>query len=234
MDEELQNAASDSAIAEKTQAVINRENFEKNITNLWGHSATGIEAKKAAMTMLSTKTGMYARIPLICKGDCCPYAETCNMINYDLAPVGEACPVEAAQIELRYSAYNEDFDLSNSSFTDRVLVSELINLDIMAERCKALMTKEEVPVIEVVSGISESGDTFSRPEVSKHFEAYEKTLKKREEILQLMMATRKDKKDDGQKEKSLLEIIEEATKEGFVEAQRPDNVIDVPINEEKE
>ena len=35
------------------------------------------------MTMLSTKTGMYARIPLVCKANSCPYAEKCQLLNYN-------------------------------------------------------------------------------------------------------------------------------------------------------
>ena len=51
------------------EAVINRENFERNLSNTWGYSNVGIEAKRAAMSMLATKTGMYARIPLMCKAE---------------------------------------------------------------------------------------------------------------------------------------------------------------------
>ena len=53
----------------KCEAVMNRENFERNLTNMWGYSNVGIEAKRAAMSMLATKTGMYSRIPLVCKAD---------------------------------------------------------------------------------------------------------------------------------------------------------------------
>ena len=101
---------------ERSQAIANRENFEANIKNLWGHSATGVEAKKAAMTMLSTKTGMYAKIPIICKADSCPYAETCPLLAYDLAPLGEFCPIETAQIELRYEGYAKDFGFGICKF----------------------------------------------------------------------------------------------------------------------
>ena len=209
---------------ERSQAIANRENFEANIKNLWGHSATGVEAKKAAMTMLSTKTGMYAKIPIICKADSCPYAETCPLLAYDLAPLGEFCPIETAQIELRYEGYAKDFGLEYASFTDKAIVSEIINCDIMMERCKALMAKEGVPVVDVVAGISESGEVFTRPEVSKYWEAYEKAAKKRNEAYQLMMATRKDKKDDGNDTKSITEIIAEAVTEGnLIEVEeRPD------------
>ena len=86
------------------------------------------------MTMLSTKTGMYARIPLVCKANSCPYAEKCQLLNYNLAPLGELCPKETAEIELRYYEYSKEFDLDSASFTDKNLVSELINYDIMLDR----------------------------------------------------------------------------------------------------
>jgi hypothetical protein len=214
----------DLEVAEKSQAIINRENFENSIKNLWGHSEVGLEAKRAAMTMLSTKTGMYAKIPIVCKADSCPYSESCQLLAYDLAPLGEYCPIETAQIELRFQGYAQDFDLEYSSFTDRCVVSEIINCDIMIERCKALMAKEGVPVVEVAAGISENGEIFSRPEVSKYWEAYERASKRRNEAYQLMMATRRDKKDKGEREKSVTEIIAEAVADGsLVEIEeRPD------------
>lgn len=202
----------------KAQAIANRENFEKNIKNLWGYSETGLEAKRAAMTMLATKTGMYAKIPIYCKADSCPYAETCPLLSYDLAPIGEPCPIETAQIELRYEAYARDFDLDDSSFTDKAIVSEIINAEIMMERAKALMSKEGVPVVDVVAGIGENGEVYTRPEVSKYWEVYEKALKKRNEAYQLMMATRKDKKGDDDGEQSITKIIAEAViDEDFIE-----------------
>ncbi len=226
--EEEEINVTDFDVCEKSQAIINRENFEENVKNLWGHSQLGVEAKRAAMTMLSTKTGMYAKIPITCKGDTCPYSQNCSLLPYDLAPLGELCPIETAQIELRFTGYAEDFDIDTASFTDKCIVSEIINCDIMMERCKALMAKEGVPVIDVVAGIAENGEAFYRPEVSKYWEAYEKTSKKRNEAYNLMNATRKDKKNTGEKEKSITEVISEAFLNGdFVEVEeRPEKFKD--------
>lgn len=213
----------------KCEAIINRENFEKNLTNVWGYSEKGVEAKKAAMSMLSTKTGMYARIPLVCKADGCPYAESCSLLPYNLAPFGEPCPMETAQIELRYAGYEKDFGIDMSSFTDKNLVSDLINHDIMLERCKALLNKEGVLVVEVFAGVTEQGDVYTRPEVSKHWEAYERIQKKRNDIYDLMMATRKNKKGESNEADSLTMMMADmmANSKSFVVEERPDEFIDI-------
>ena len=210
------------------EAVMNRENFERNLSNTWGYSNVGIEAKRAAMSMLATKTGMYARIPLVCKAESCPYSESCSLLPYNLAPIGEPCPIETAQIEIRYAGYEKDFNLDTASFTDKNLVAELINHDIMLERCKALITTEGVLVTDVVAGVSEQGEEFYRPEVSKHWEAYERVQKKRNEIYNLMMATRKDNKDkEGSGEDSLTKAMADMFAADFVVEERPEEFIDV-------
>lgn len=214
-------------------AQSNRQKLEENLVsvqNIWGHSLIGVEAKKAAMTMLSTKTGMYARIPLMCKGLACPYEHTCQLLKYDLAPIGEYCPMETAQIELRHLEYSKDFELDKSSFTDRTLVSEIINIDVMLERCKALIAKEGTPTVEVVAGVTENGAEILRPEVSKNQEAYERYLKKKEDLLGKMLGTRKDNKNDDNKTDSLTDLFSNLKKDLVVE-QRPKEFIDVEVEE---
>ena len=211
---------------EKKDIVKNREALEKNLSNIWGHSDLGIEAKRAAMSMLSTKNGMYARIPLICKEKNCPYAERCMLLKYNLAPLGEPCPKETAEIELRYKAYNDDFNLDDASFTDKNLVSELINYDIMLDRLRTLLSKEEVLVVDVVTGITEQGEEFTHPEVSKTWEAYERVEKKRNNIYDLMMATRKSNKEDKTKDdKTITQIVSEIMDANdFIIDVRPENI----------
>jgi hypothetical protein len=214
--------------AEITEAEQNRLNFENSLKNqnIWGYSEVGLQAKKAAMSMLSTKHGMYSRVPLTCKGDACPYAESCHLLGYNLAPVGEYCPIETAQIEKRYMEYSIDFGLDESSFTDRNMVAEIINLDIMIERCKALIAKEGVPVVDVIAGLAENGEAYYQPQVSKYWEAYERANKRRNELYQLMMATRRDKKNDVKEEKSihdiLASVIDTENGDGFVIDERPE------------
>lgn len=181
--------------------------------NLWNLDSKGVNAVKAAMSMLSTKTGMYARIPLYCKGDCCPYADTCQILQYGIQPEGQACPVEIAQIQTRYYEYAKEFELESdeTSFTDKNLVSELITLEIYMERCKGLMAKEGNPIQQIVAGITERGEEILQPVVSKAWDAYKDLSKKRDSNYQLLMSTRKDKKSIKGEEaiKSASDILED-------------------------
>lgn len=210
--------------AEKNRRLLE---VQLNKNNVWGYSAKGLEANKAAHAMLSTKHGLYARIPIVCKGETCPYEESCTLLKYELHTTGEMCPMETAQIELRLNEYTKDFELEKGSFTDNNLVSEIINLDIMLERCKALIAKEGVPVIDVIAGMAENGETFTRPEVSIYFNAYDRTQKRRNELYNLMLATRKDKKGSATVANSIEDYVKEVidmTENGeFVINERPDN-----------
>jgi len=175
-------------------ALSNRERFEASLAdNPWGYSAKGLEAKRAATTLVKLKTGMYTPVPIVCRGSGCPYSESCALLPYDLAPEGELCPIEISKIEALVQGYYSDFELDEMSFTDRALVNEVVSLDIMLERCKALMAKEGTPVVDVVIGISEHGEEIRQPAVSKSIEAYEKLTKRKDQKLQLLAKTNRDR-----------------------------------------
>lgn len=210
--------------AKAQEAMELRKNFEANVSNVWGHSSLGMEAKSAAMSMLSTKTGLYARVPITCKADSCPYESSCALLPYGLAPVGEKCPWETALIETRYAGYMNDYDLDQASFTDSTIVSELINIDVMLERTKALISKEETPITEVIAGMTESGEQFTRPEVSKAQEIYDRYLNRKERLLEMMLGTRKSKKGDKNQDISVMDIIHGAIDDTeFIIEEKPDN-----------
>lgn len=194
-------------LTELEEKKCNLERAMQGQRDIWGHSTLGLEAKNIAMSMLATKHGMYTKIPINCKAESCPYREQCALLKYDIVPEGEPCPIETSQIELRYQGYREDFNLDEGSFTDKNIVSEIINLDIQIERCKALMANEGVPVVDVVAGVSEEGEPFFRPEVSKFADAYERFLERRNKLYQLMKATRADKKEVSGGEQGITEVI---------------------------
>ena len=215
--------------SEKEQMMEKRKAFEEMMEqcgNPWGYSEGALESKKAAMTMLSTKTGLYSRIPIICKGCNCPYGQTCGLLEFGLDTVGERCVLETTMIEQKLANYTQEFDLDESSYTDWTMVKELINAEIMIERCLALMSQEGCAITEEFIGTSEAtGTDYFRKEISKTQELYERNLKIKERILDTMMATRKAKSkikaDDGNAERSILDNIFDMD---FIEDTKPDDL----------
>ena len=215
--------------SDKEKAIEKRKAFEAmmdTVGNPWGYSEGALESKKAAMTMLSTKTGLYSRIPIVCKGCNCPYGATCGLLEFGLDTIGERCVLETTMIEQKLANYTEEFGLDESSYTDWTMVKELINAEIMIERCMALMSQDGSAIEEIFIGTSESSGTdYFRRDISKVQELYERNLKIKERILDTMMATRKAKSrmkgDDGESERSILDNIFDID---FVEDEKPDHL----------
>lgn len=199
----------EEALAQGEEFQSRRENLEKSLSlanNPWGLSPRALEAKKAAMSLVSIKNGMHSRVPIVCLGESCPYSRNCQLLPFGLAPRGEYCPTELAQIELRTAGYSQDIDFEEASFTDMNLMSELVALDIMLERCKGLMAAEGVPVVEIAMGVDSEGNEIRQPNVSKAWEAYEKISKKRDATYQLLMMTRKDKKNKNNEDQAAQDV----------------------------
>lgn len=231
---ELAETCQEAEIAEAENA------YEKMMgrikTNIWGQDKKGAMAVKANMQMLSTKTGMYTRIPIFCKGDDCPYAESCITLAEGLAPVGHACPTEVAMITKKLVDYMDEFDLDkeDASITDKALVEEIILMEIVMERCKALMSQEVNPIQMMVAGMSEDGNPIMQPQVSKTMEAYERASKKRNADYDLLMATRKNKKKDEEESKDdLMSIIDAAQDDPdfYNIDKRPEHLQDADFSE---
>lgn len=227
--EEIEREEIESQYDSHTQSIERRMAFEdmmKQCGNPWGYSASALESKQAAMMMLSTKTGLYSRIPIICKGHDCPYGATCGLLEYGLDTLGERCVMETTMIEQKLTNYTQEFDLDESSYTDWTLVKELINAEIMIERCMALISNEGSAITEEFIGTSEAtGVDYFRKEISKTQELYERNLKIKERLLDQMMATRKAKSklkgvDEGD-EKSILDNIFDMD---FIEDIKPDHI----------
>lgn len=214
----------EAELVEYEEAKSKRELFEQNISNIWGYTPLGLEAKKAAMSMLSTKTGLYAKVPIHCKQEDCPYAQTCSLLEAGLAPYGQKCPYETAMIETRYVAYEKDYGLDTASFTDNTIISELINLDVQIERCKSLLATQQIAIEEVIVGISEDGREMTKPEVSKAWELYERASNRRDKILDSMLGTRKSRKGTEQQDNTIMDMLQQVYSQDFIIEQRPDNL----------
>lgn len=208
--DDTEEEESEESLEKKTNALLSHIQSDNNP---WGLSRKGRAAVTTANKLIKYRNGLKARIPIICTGDRCPYKATCQLLTYDMAPIGEPCPTEIAQIELRSMGYAQDIDVDNASFTDKNLLNELIMLDVMLERAKGLLAAEGTPVMEYTIGVSQKGDEIRQPQVSKSWEAYERISKKRDATYDLLMMTRKNKSAEKKNEEgreNVADLIQQA------------------------
>lgn len=160
----------------------------------WKLSDAGIAAIKHGVAMNKTKHGMYASIPMLCRGKECAYAEVCPMLQQGFDPTGERCPLEISLILTRFEDYKEEFNVLEDDFVDMSLIKDLIDYDVQLMRAENKMAMDGDFTEENVVGIDDStGDPIVQKKISNAAEYKDRVIAKRHKVLELMNSTRKDK-----------------------------------------
>lgn len=175
----------------------------------WSVSRAGHFSRKLISThMNSMKNGLYSIYPIPCKRGACPYGSSCIALrNHMEPPYGEACVIETAKIERLIIDYSSQFKMESSSATDRTMIRELVQLELLMDRCQNLMAQECSPLQEVVAGIGEDGSPYTQPVVSKYFDAWERMSKRKQSLLNDLEGTRRSKRGKGNDEMDDAQII---------------------------
>lgn len=165
----------------------------------WNISERGKEGIRLAVSVANTKHGLYATVPIVCKGDHCPYKNTCSLYPIDMAPQGERCPIEIAQVMKIYNDYVKELEIDITSRVDLSMIKELIDIEITAMRTDKILAEEATFIEMVPFAVTDRGDILSKPEINKAQMLRDGLIKRRHEILKSLNATRKDKasKDAG-------------------------------------
>ena len=228
-DEEDQISEEEIKRIENAYRSLNRK-LAATERNRWNYSQKGYMNKRLISKHLnSMKNGLFSVFPIPCKQQGCPYGDTCIALQNNMQPpIGEPCILEVNKIENLIIGYSSDFNIDSASTSDKVFIQELIQLDLLMDRCQILMSRDVDILQDVTMGVTEDGEVYTQPVVSRYLEAWERMSKRRQSILNEMMATRHSrkgmKKDELNDEDMLMKIISDAHF-GEVEA-RPDKFKD--------
>lgn len=159
----------------------------------WKLSEQGIASLSMFRAMNRTEHGMYAAVPIICKGVDCPYAHVCPALERGIAPMGDQCTKEMAMILEGVEAYCRELGIDDTSRVQLSLVKELVDCEVMIARCDSLIAKDGGIIEDVTVGITEHGQRITRPEIKRAVDAKEKWMKMRQTLLNQLNSTPKDK-----------------------------------------
>lgn len=162
----------------------------------WTQNPNAVQAIEIAKRLRATKHGMYASVPIICKAESCPYAESCELQQMEIAPYGDKCPMEIAAIEDLFTRYCSDMNIDpedKNQQVDAIMVKEVVDIDISMLRCDKKMAISADFIIDQVVSVTEDGEAISRQELHPLTEYKEKLRAQKFKTLNLLNSTRKDK-----------------------------------------
>ena len=222
----------------------------------WTRNPAAVQSIEVAKRLIQTKHGLYASVPIICKAEACPYAEQCELVQMQMAPYGDKCPMEIAAIEDLFVRYCSDMNINPedpAQQVDAIMVKEVVDLDISMLRCEKKMAISADFIIQQNVGVTEDGEAITREELHPLTEYKEKLRAQKFKTLNLLNSTRKDKEgskttvvfDPSERASEMLKIKkdmaalddkEEDAEQAYYEKMRrlKNDVIDVePIMDEE-
>ncbi len=193
-------------MSDRKKAIQNLQNSDKpvnydRIPQEWKLNNLGAKAMELHKMSISHagSYGVYAGIPIICKGEKCPYIHTCTMteLGIDLEELkGNRCPREVNEMMFLLNKYIIEFKIDMDAaehMTKITLLKELIDYDIQLRRADHVICVKADYLEDRVVAVDSNGKPIINKEISKHVEFKELLLKRRHDILQLLNATPKDK-----------------------------------------
>lgn len=170
---------------------------EKNLpaaaTSTWKLSDKGKEAVSKALSLYNTEFGLYASIPMMCKGDECVYAQLFPELHEGLSEEGQRCPVEIALIMSKYEAYKKELEIQEEDAVDMSILRDVIDYDVQIVRAENKMAMEGDFVKDVVVGVNEAGVPLTQEQISQAAQYKANIQNKRNSALKMLNSTRKDK-----------------------------------------
>lgn len=145
--------------------------------------------------LTNLRTGSTAAIPLLCAGDKCPFRENCPFFKVGKAPVFKSCLVEINLINEWRRMFIEEYNIDENSFSEILMVSELVEIELMLWRINNNLSKAEYAelVNNVNVGVDAQGNPVQKLETNAFFETREKLVARKSRIIKLMVGDRQEK-----------------------------------------
>lgn len=186
---DMENRLEQMLVEKKEKEMVH----QPEIPSAWNLSAKGKDAVRKALSVYNTEFGLYASIPMICKGEDCVYAQLFPELHGELTEPGERCPVEVALIMSKYAAYTNELEVSPDDAVDMSILRDVIDYDIQIVRAENKMALEGDFVKDVTVGVNEAGVPVTQEQISQAAQYKDKIQTKRNAALKLLNSTRKDK-----------------------------------------
>ena len=219
-------------IVQDNALTIGEKPLSDYLPTTWKKSEKSMAAIDAVMKSTNTVSETYANIPMICRGQRCPYYNTCELLAMQMDPndfIGERCPAEIAKVIKKTQGYIDTLWVDETNMVDVGLVKELVDIEMVLDRINRQLAVDSSLTEEVVTAVNpNTGEAYTRQEVKKLFDLKNSMQNRKDKLLTLLNSTRKDKA--AEKNKTISDPLSYVTNlmKSFAEQEQ---VIDVTVED---
>lgn len=174
-------------------------------TAMWGLQPALIQEISNMNRIYASKHGMFASVPIICRGNDCAYKDVC-MVSQQQRTVGQRCPMEIAAILSRYEQWCMHFEIDTSQnainaadLVDATLIKDLVNIEVQMIRAENKVALNGDFMADTLLDIDKKCNPYFGKIVAPEVEFLMSLQDKKIKILNQLNATRKDKAADKRK-----------------------------------
>lgn len=184
------------ATQQSTELIGIHEKAVNDIKNVWRLPEGHVDKVKSTYAVMNSTHGLFSNVPIICKGEGCPYIGTCTVNILDL-PTGYRCPIEIGAIMARFESYCQEFDVNERNSVDLGQIKQLVDLEVMIMRCDSKMAISADFIEETLKDVTKTGVPIYEKVVTQANQFKMTLIDKHGRILKDLAATRSSKKDNG-------------------------------------
>ena len=186
---------------------------EELLAAMWGLTPTKTKQVSNISKVYFTKHGMFASIPILCRGVDCAYKDVC-MVDPSERTVGSRCPMEIAALITRFNQWCQHFNINidgeaieSKDLVDATLIKDLVNIEIQILRAENKIALSGDFMGETLIEVDKKCNTYYGTVITPESEFLMTLQDKKMKILNQLNATRKDKAADKRKETASDEAV---------------------------
>lgn len=167
-------------------------------TAMWGIDPAVVREIGNMNRVYSSKHGMFASVPIICKANDCVYKDVC-MVSPAQRKLGQRCPMEIAAVLSRYEQWCDHFEINtvqdmidSKDLVDATLIKDLVNIEVQMLRAENKIALNGDFMADTLLDIDKKCQPYYGKIVSPETEFLMTLQDKKIKILNQLNATRKD------------------------------------------
>ena len=192
---------------------VSNKTGEELLAAMWGLTPTKTKQVSNISKVYFTKHGMFASIPILCRGVDCAYKDVC-MVDPSERTVGSRCPMEIAALITRFNQWCQHFNINiegeaieSKDLVDATLIKDLVNIEIQILRAENKIALSGDFMGETLVEVDKKCNTYYGTVITPESEFLMTLQDKKMKILNQLNATRKDKAADKRKETASDEAV---------------------------